>query len=179
MYYRRAQILAKNAGNNCATQPTARQLNVNELKKISSTNNNIIYHGGMEWKIPKIRCSSYSEAITTKVGSIERQDKEAYTVAIYKELHWNFLLFNMIRCTESRIFYPFRIRFDRCDVGVKYGIANQFRSNSLIHKSKLISCANAYLIWYPYIDQKTTIFDHLGFVRPIYSQEKILHTRRP
>ena len=60
------------------------------MNEASKKNN--IDHDGMGWKIPKICCSPYSESITTKVGSIEQQDKEAYTVAIYKKLHWKKVL---------------------------------------------------------------------------------------
>ena len=34
-----------------------------------------------------------------------------------------------------------------------------FQTNRTVETSKLISCANAYLIWCPYIDQKTTILN--------------------
>jgi len=40
----------------------------------------------MEWKISQTRCSGYRKAITTRVGSIiKQQDNEACTGVIYKK----------------------------------------------------------------------------------------------
>ena len=39
----------------------------------------------MEWKISQTCCSGYRKAITTRVGSIKRQDKEACTGVICKK----------------------------------------------------------------------------------------------
>ena len=60
-------------------------------------------------------------------------------------------------CLNWFIFYSRQVEFficsDRCDVGVEYGIANQFQSNPTIDISKLTPYMLAYLIWCSYIEQ--------------------------
>ena len=76
-------------------------------------------------KIAKRSCSAYNEAITNnKNGSVKQQDKKVLTnigsvINIYVVVHFLQSLYNLQKVT-------FFIPFNRCDVGLEYGITHQF-----------------------------------------------------
>ena len=120
------------------------------LRKWTSNSNGM---HGMEK--PKRASSRYNEAITTKVKTMERQDKAALTdigiLIIYMLVH--FLRSYGLQKQEISTCS------NRCEVGVWYVITNPFQSYSILEEFKLTSYMLAYLIWCANIECKTTIFN--------------------
>ena len=70
----------------------------------------------------KIPSSVYSEAIITKIGSVKRQDKEAYMCVIRKSQEISIVDEYLTRYEVQKV--RICIRSNRREVGVNYGIQN-------------------------------------------------------
>ena len=75
-----------------------------------SIENNIDH--GIEWKISQTRCSGYREAITARIESIKRQDKEACTGVICNRKSYELVLFYSRTMLTKWNHYKFEVRVD-------------------------------------------------------------------
>ena len=71
---------------------------------------------------PKIPSSVYREAITIKIGSVKRQDKEAYMCVIRKSREISIVDEYLTRYEVQKV--KICIRSNRHEVGVDYRIQN-------------------------------------------------------
>ena len=69
---------------------------------------------------------------------------EACTGVIRKKLYELVLFYSRTMSTKWN--------HDNFEVGMEYGTTNGSEADLRLERSKLIACANAYLIWCPYID---------------------------